>query len=74
MTGMPIDSTEAGVSGRVARSLTDAALAQRLDAVAFNRRSFARIPTDAFLAEAARRLRWDLLDGRERPAPTVVED
>ena len=42
----------------LARSLTNQALAQRLDHLHYSRRAFDKKQADAFLEEAARRLRW----------------
>lgn len=42
-----------------ARALTDNALATRLALLRDNRRAFPKAQADAFLEEAARRLRWD---------------
>ena len=44
---------------QVARNLTDEALAQRLDSIADQPRTWRRVEKDAHLREAARRLRGD---------------
>jgi hypothetical protein len=43
---------------RTARALDNVNLAQRLDALRINRRAFDKKEADAYLQEAARRLRW----------------
>jgi hypothetical protein len=53
--GMPLMSS---VEERMARALTNATLAARLDSIRNNRRAFDKTTTDALLEEAARRLRW----------------
>lgn len=43
---------------RAARALDNRLLAARIDSLRINRRAFTKAEADAFLAEAARRLRW----------------
>lgn len=52
---MPLQGTD---EQRAAGALSNAALAQRLDMIKYKRRSFSKDETDAFLEEAAIRLRW----------------
>lgn len=50
--------TQGSTEQILARSLTNAALAVRCDQLAYSPRSYTREERDAFLNEAARRLRW----------------
>lgn len=51
-------SAEVRVAAQVARSLTNAALAQRLGMIRDTPRSVPKLERNAYLDEAARRLRW----------------
>jgi hypothetical protein len=52
------DNSPEAFNMRVAQALNNAALAHRLTMVKNSRRNFNKSETDAFLEEAARRLRW----------------
>ena len=54
-TGLPTNGTTEQI---LARSLTNQALASRLDLFRHNRRHFDKVQADAYLDEASRRLRW----------------
>ena len=51
--------TQGSLEQILAKAMTNQALAQRLDMIAANRRSIDKKATDAYLAEAANRLRWN---------------
>ena len=53
---MPLQGTTEQI---LANSLTNDALAQRLSMLEGNRRAFSKTQADAYLCEAARRLRWN---------------
>lgn len=55
---MPTQGTPEQIVGN---TLTNEALAHRVEMIAYNRRAFRKAEADAFLHEAARRLRWKVV-------------
>lgn len=49
---------QGSVAQMAAQALTNVALAQRISMIYYSRRSFSKEETDAYLAEASKRLRW----------------